>query len=73
LLFFLLAEVYNYEAFAAAFCVVLGHALYLPSAQLFALLPLISLMGRTGNANGCDVDYNPESKQVFIKAGRPYR
>ncbi|GAX73871.1 hypothetical protein CEUSTIGMA_g1321.t1 [Chlamydomonas eustigma] len=66
-------DTYNYEKFAAAFCVVLAHTVYLPSAQLFALLPLISLMGRTGNANGCDVDYDSESKQVFIKAGRPYR
>jgi histone-lysine N-methyltransferase SETD3 len=66
-------EFYGYEKFAAAFSVVLAHALYLPSAEMFALLPLASLMGRTGNGNGSFVDYDAASNRVLLTAGRPYR
>lgn len=53
--------------------VVLAHAAYLPSAELFALLPLAGRLGRTGNENGCDLDYDADSGTVVLKAGRPYR
>lgn len=43
---------FGYEPFAAAFSVVLAHALYLPAAGMFALLPVASMMGRSGNGNG---------------------
>jgi protein-histidine N-methyltransferase len=46
------------RAFMEAFSVVLAHALYLPSAGCFALVPLASFMGRTGAGNGCEVDYD---------------
>lgn len=69
----LIAELFGYEQFAAAFSVVLAHAQYLPSAQMFALLPLASLMGRTGNGNGSIVDYDEASKRVVVTAQRPYR
>lgn len=49
---------YNEQAFLQAFAVVLAHAIYLPSAQCFALLPYVSFMQRTGNDNGCTVDYD---------------
>lgn len=51
-------ERYNERAFLQAFAVVLAHAIYLPSAQCFALLPYVSFMQRTGNDNGCTVDYD---------------
>jgi len=65
--------VFGYDAFAAAFSVVLGHAVYLPSASCFALLPVASLMGRTGNDNGSNLDYDAERGAVVVRAGRPYR
>lgn len=66
-------DVYGYEQFSAAFCVVLAHTTYLPSAQMFAILPLASLMGRTGNGNGAFVDYDEGTGRVVVTAGRPYR
>lgn len=56
-----------------AFSVVVGRSCFLPSASCFALLPLAALMGRTGNNNGCDLDYSPEANGVVVRAGRPYR
>lgn len=49
---------FNEQAFLEAFAVIVAHAVYLPSAQCFALLPYISLMGKTGNDNGCEADYD---------------
>jgi len=66
-------ERYNYDAFADAFSVVLACAQYLPSAQLFALLPVASTMSRTGNGNGSYVDYDEASGRVVVTAARPYR
>lgn len=62
---------YNEQAFLHAFAVVLAHAIYLPSASCFALLPFVSFMQRTGNDNGCTVDYDlGEMPFVSIAAGR---
>ena len=52
---------------------MLAHAIYLPSAEVFALLPIASLLGRTGNGNGSEIDYDAASKCVVVTAGRPYR
>lgn len=67
------AAVFNESNFLHAFSVVVAHSLYLPSAECFALLPLASLMGRTGNSNGCTLDYDQEKKAVVVTATRPYR
>jgi hypothetical protein len=56
-----------------AFSVVLAHASFLPSAECFALLPLAGQLGRTGNDNGADLDYDAATGTVLLKAGRPYR
>ena len=69
----LFAGSFGYEQFAAAFSVVLAHAVYLPSAEIFALIPVASFIGRTGNGNGCEIDYDAQSKCVVVTAGRPYR
>lgn len=66
-------EIYGYQQFVAAFSVILAHTVYLPSVQLFALLPLVSVIGRTGNGNGCDVDYDEASHKVVVTTGRSYR
>lgn len=52
------ATLFNEQTFLEATCVVLAHVIYLPSARTFALLPFVSFMRRTGNGDGCDVDYD---------------
>lgn len=49
---------FNEQSFIESFAVVVAHSIYLPSAQCFALVPYTSFMGRTGNDNGCEVDYD---------------
>jgi histone-lysine N-methyltransferase SETD3 len=66
-------EVFNEANFMRCFCVVLASAVYLPSAECFALLPLAGLLGRTGNDNGCNLDYDAAQGAVVVTAGRPYR
>ena len=46
------------EGFLKAAAVVLAHALYLPAARCFALVPLAGHMRRTGNRDGCEVDFD---------------
>ncbi|KAG2498938.1 hypothetical protein HYH03_003128 [Edaphochlamys debaryana] len=64
---------FSEQAFMRAFSVVCGHAAFLPAAGCFALLPLASLLGRTGNGNGCDLDFDPELNAVVVTTTRPYR
>lgn len=64
---------FNEHAFLRAFAVVLANASYLPSAECFALLPLAGQLGRTGNDNGCDLDYDSDLGAVVVKSARPYR
>jgi histone-lysine N-methyltransferase SETD3 len=64
---------FNEAAFMRAFCVVLANSAFLPSAELFALLPLAGRLGRTGNGNGADLDFDAATGTVVLKAGRPYR
>lgn len=63
---------FNLAGFLDAMSVVLSSAIYLPSAQCFALLPLASSMRRTGSAAGATVDYEPDSGSVIVRATRPY-
>lgn len=65
--------VFNEQAFCQAFSVVIGHATYLPSAECFSLLPLVSIMGRTGEDSGARLDFNAEQGAVVLTASRPYR
>lgn len=65
--------VFNEAAFMEAFCVVLGTAVYLPAAGCFALVPGATSIGRTGNDNGCVLDYDDAAGTVSITATRPYR
>jgi histone-lysine N-methyltransferase SETD3 len=66
-------SVFNEPAFLRSFCVVLACAAYLPSAECFALVPVASCMSRSGNDNGCNLDYDPESSTVKVITTRPYR
>lgn len=66
-------EVWNEAAFLRAFCVVLASTVYLESAACFALVPLASSMGHTGNDNGCSLDYDEGSGSVKVVTTRPYR
>lgn len=64
---------FSEDDFFKAMSVVLGHAVYLGNAQCFALLPLASLVPRTGNENGCLLDYDEERGSVLLTTTRPYR
>lgn len=66
-------SVFNEAAFLRSFCVVLACAAFLPSAECFALVPGATCLGRTGNDNGCSLDYDPGSSTVKVVATRPYR
>jgi hypothetical protein len=57
---------FNEQSFLEAFAVIVAHAVYLPSAQCFALLPYVSFMGRTGNDNGCEVDYDEGANVLSV-------
>jgi histone-lysine N-methyltransferase SETD3 len=56
-----------------AMSVVLAHAAYLPSAQCFALLPLVGAFHRTGSSAGAVLDYDLEAEAVTLVAQRTYR
>jgi hypothetical protein len=64
------ARTFCERSFLEAVAVVLAHAIYLPTAQCFALLPLVSFMRRTGVGNGCDVDYDAGASLLPSVAGR---
>ncbi len=63
-------DVFNEQSFKNAFSVVLAHAMYLPSASCFALMPIASQLGRTGSEAGCQLDYDPERKAVVVTTPR---
>ena len=67
------ATAFSEPAFLAAMTVVLAHAAYLPSAQCFALLPLVGGLRRTGSAAGAALDYDEERQAVVLVAQLPYR
>lgn len=66
-------EVFNEADFMRTFCVVLACTAYLPSAECFALVPVAGNMGRTGNDNGCTLDYDADRQAVVLRTTRPYR
>ncbi len=66
-------DVFNEADFMRTFCVVLACSAFLPSAECFALVPVAANMSRTGNDNGCTLDYDPERQSVVLKTTRPYR
>lgn len=53
--------------------VVLAHAAYLPSAQCFAMLPLVGAFRRTGSGAGAVLDYDLARQAVTVVAQRSYR
>lgn len=66
------ASVFSERSFMEAMSVVLSHAAYLPSAQCFALLPLVGGIPRTGSAAGATLDYDLDREAVTLVATRPY-
>lgn len=61
-------DVFNERAFAAATCVVLAAAVYLPSAECLALIPGVSALRRTGRSGGAAVDYDAARGCVVLTA-----
>ena len=54
------------ENFFKAMSVVLGCAVYLPSAQCFALVPVLGNLPKTGSEGGAMIDYDAESDSVVL-------
>jgi len=67
------AAVFGQGPFMEAFSVALAHAIYLPSANCFALMPVLSLLARTGTGAGCDIDYDADKKAAVVTAARQLR
>lgn len=65
-------SVFNTDAFMSTMTVVLSHAIYLPSAECFALLPLLGNMSRTGSSAGAVIDYDFDLEAVTLTASQSY-
>jgi len=63
---------FSARAFLEAMSVILSAAAYLPSAQCFALLPLVGSIRRTGSAGGAVLDYDFDRQSVTLVTSRPY-
>ena len=62
----------THSAFRSAVAVVTAHVAYLPSAGVFALLPIISGAARTGNGDtGALLDYEDAIGAAVLRAPRP--
>ena len=61
------------EVFRSAVAVVIAHAVYLPSVQCFALLPVASTLQRTGADTGAALDYDIDNGCVTLTAQRTIR
>ena len=66
------ADAFNGEGFKQAMSVVFAHAAFLDSAQCFALLPLATLLSRTGIEDAAQLDFNSDSNSAMLVAGRSY-
>lgn len=61
------------DTFRQAVAVVVAHAVYLPSVQCFALLPVASTLQRTGADTGAALDYDLDNGCVTLTAQRTIR
>lgn len=52
--------------------VVFAHAAFLDSAQCFALLPVATLLKRTGREDAAQLDFNLDTQTAVVVAGRSY-
>lgn len=52
---------------------VLAHALYLPAAQCFALVPGMHGLRRSGDPGAANVDYDADSGSVVLTSGSALR
>jgi len=62
--------VYNREEFRKAMSVVFAHAAFLDSAQCFALLPIATLLKRTGAEDAAQLDFDLDNQTATLKAGK---
>ena len=65
-------EVFNKEAFRKAMTVIFAHAAYLDAAQCFALLPIATLLKRTGREDAAVLDFDVERQSATLTANRLY-
>lgn len=66
-------SIFNQLSFLNAMTVVLAYAVYLPSAECFALLAVVGNISRTGSAAGALIDYDVEAEAVVVTATEPYK
>jgi len=50
--------------------VVFAHAAFLDSAQCFALLPIATLLKRTGAEDAAQLDFDLDNQTATLKAGK---
>lgn len=60
------------HSFMKSMSVVLSHAVFLPSAQCFALVPVVGGFQKTGSLRGCVVDYSVDENAVIVAASTSY-
>lgn len=66
------ADLFNKEAFRKAMTVIFAHAAYLDAAQCFALLPIATLLRRTGREDAAVLNFNIERQTTTLTANRLY-
>lgn len=66
------ADFFNKEAFRKAMSVVFAHAAFLDAAQCFALLPIATLLKRTGKEDAAILDFDVDRQSATLTANRLY-
>ena len=69
---YLLADVFSKEAFRKAMTVIFAHAAYLDAAQCFALLPIATLLRRTGREDAAVLNFDLDRQSSTLTANRLY-
>lgn len=60
------SDVFTFEAFKTAFSVITARAIYLPSAELYALVPLADAVNFSGDC-GNQFEYSTEDQAVVLR------
>ena len=64
---------FSRKAFLDAMSLIFAHAAWLPSAQCFALLPLATLLPRTGREDAAQLDFDLDKQAVRLLCQQEYR
>eukprot|EP00899_Mesostigma_viride_P015360 jgi/Mesvir1/23825/Mv10632-RA.1 len=64
-------DAFSFEAFKAAFCVIMSRVIYLPTADCFALVPLADCLNHRSSCNAV-LDFDIDTSTVVLKVDRAY-